>query len=192
MLACFDELGFLKWMVDNSSTILTEPTDIVAEVDGDFKSNDIFLDTRSGRVVKRQDYTLSANKSIIKCDGVDEVRLSELPLPCWIRVNGTPFWAEGPQIISATEPLFLFIEMAGEWKSQPVYIRADTQENLLNEVRTERDLRLTASDWTTQPDNGLGDNLRAAWLDYRQQLRDITTNQPNANIETVVWPVPPA
>jgi hypothetical protein len=54
------------------------------------------------------------------------------------------------------------------------------------QVRQDRDLKLTASDWTQVADAPVD---KAAWATYRQALRDITTQAgfPSA----VVWPVVP-
>jgi hypothetical protein len=43
-------------------------------------------------------------------------------------------------------------------------------------MRAQRDAWLAASDWTQLPDNGLSDEQRAAWADYRQALRDAPAN----------------
>lgn len=54
-------------------------------------------------------------------------------------------------------------------------------------VRTERNKLLVGSDWTQMPD--APDANKSAWSDYRQALRDITTQADPFNI---VWPVAPA
>ena len=43
-------------------------------------------------------------------------------------------------------------------------------------MRRQRDRLLTASDWTQLSDNGLSDEQRAAWAEYRQALRDAPAN----------------
>ncbi len=53
-------------------------------------------------------------------------------------------------------------------------------------VRTERNKRLIACDWTQLPDAPV-DTL--AWSDYRQELRDITLQPDPFNIQ---WPEEPA
>jgi len=53
-------------------------------------------------------------------------------------------------------------------------------------VRSERDLRLTRSDWTQLPDSTVD---KTAWASYRQQLRDIP--QTFTNVEDVVFPDTP-
>jgi hypothetical protein len=55
-------------------------------------------------------------------------------------------------------------------------------------VRTDRNARLAASDWTQLADNPLSGEDRALWADYRQALRDITTQADPFNIS---WPVEP-
>jgi len=52
-------------------------------------------------------------------------------------------------------------------------------------LREERDRRLTATDWRATIDYP-GDD-QAAWLEYRQALRDITEQDP----ENVTWPEEP-
>lgn len=44
--------------------------------------------------------------------------------------------------------------------------------NFMATMRKHRDALLAASDWTQMPDNGLTDEQRAAWAQYRQALRD--------------------
>ena len=55
------------------------------------------------------------------------------------------------------------------------------------QVRSERQMKLYASDWAVLPDSPVAD--RAAWEAYRQALRDITS-QPGFPID-VTWPVAP-
>ena len=56
-----------------------------------------------------------------------------------------------------------------------------------DEVRSERDARLTASDWTQVADAPVD---QQAWAAYRQALRDVP--QDYATPDAVVLPVPPA
>jgi hypothetical protein len=57
-------------------------------------------------------------------------------------------------------------------------------------VRSRRDGLLARSDWRLAPDNGLSDEARAAWIVYRQALRDLTSAFPSPDL--VEWPVPPS
>lgn len=56
-------------------------------------------------------------------------------------------------------------------------------------VRYQRDQKLVATDWTTLADVPLAPEVRAAWMAYRQALRDVTDQ---ADPDAVVWPAPPA
>lgn len=56
-------------------------------------------------------------------------------------------------------------------------------------LRTERNARLTACDWTQMPDAPLTSEQRTAWAVYRQALRDVP-EQEGVPLE-VSWPVKP-
>lgn len=57
------------------------------------------------------------------------------------------------------------------------------------EIRMERDRRLTATDWVVLRAADQGEPVPQAWLDYRQALRDITEQQGFPT--EVVWPEAP-
>ena len=54
-------------------------------------------------------------------------------------------------------------------------------------VRRMRNSELTASDWTQLPDGPLSTAKKTEWSVYRQELRDITTQQ---NPREITWPTP--
>lgn len=56
-------------------------------------------------------------------------------------------------------------------------------------IRHQRDQLLSACDWTQMPDVQLTDKQKAAWVVYRQELRDITTKMVNGTVQE--WPTPP-
>jgi len=56
-----------------------------------------------------------------------------------------------------------------------------------DEIRSQRDALLKASDWTQVADAPVD---AAAWAVYRQALRDVP--QDFASPDQVVWPVPPS
>ncbi len=60
-----------------------------------------------------------------------------------------------------------------------------------DEVRAMRTSLLSRSDWTMVPDSPLTEVQREGWRAYRQSLRDLPENQPNASLETVIWPKEP-
>lgn len=70
------------------------------------------------------------------------------------------------------------------------WIDPRTPETEWSLVRIKRDRLLTASDWTDtlSAKTRLGDELYQAWQDYRQILRDITTQPDPFNI---AWPQQP-
>ena len=41
------------------------------------------------------------------------------------------------------------------------------------ELRTERNALLVSSDWTQYNDSPLSDDVKASWVTYRQELRDL-------------------
>lgn len=55
-------------------------------------------------------------------------------------------------------------------------------------VRDERNAKLAACDWTQLGDAPLTDAQKTEWADYRQALRDITTQADPFNI---TWPTAP-
>ena len=60
--------------------------------------------------------------------------------------------------------------------------------NKWSEVRSIRTQYLSESDWTQLNDSPLTRGKKAEWIQYRQDLRDITTQPDPFNI---VWPVKP-
>jgi len=66
---------------------------------------------------------------------------------------------------------------------------AAEHERLLGLLRLERDVRLTACDWSQLLDAPLTPEALAAWRVYRQALRDLPDN--TADPASPVWPTPP-
>ena len=62
-------------------------------------------------------------------------------------------------------------------------------ESLWGNVRTERDRRLVVTDYTDLPNTPLTDECRANFINYRQQLRNITKTQTDPL--NIVWPTIP-
>ena len=56
----------------------------------------------------------------------------------------------------------------------------------MTSCRAERNRRLTECDWSTKSDVPMDEATRAAWLVYRQALRDVTAQEgfPDA----ITWP----
>lgn len=58
-----------------------------------------------------------------------------------------------------------------------------------DEIRKSRDRKLQECDWTALNDISLDENIKNAWKQYRQELRDITKQADPTNI---TWPIPPS
>jgi hypothetical protein len=62
------------------------------------------------------------------------------------------------------------------------------------QIRLDRGVKLSFSDWTQANDSPLSDEKKTEWRTYRQSLRDIMANLP-ADLddpENVVWPTEPS
>lgn len=66
-------------------------------------------------------------------------------------------------------------------------LQAALPQQKANDVRQERNQKLTACDWTQLPD--VDPAISSAWAPYRQALRDVP-EQPGFP-DNVQWPVPP-
>jgi hypothetical protein len=60
-------------------------------------------------------------------------------------------------------------------------------QNKWDEIRNLRTELLKECDWTVLPDSPVGEN-RTAWIQYRQELRNITSQE---NPFSIVWPTQP-
>ena len=59
-------------------------------------------------------------------------------------------------------------------------------------LRQRRNAMLSSSDWTVLPDSPLSATDKTAWLEYRQDLRDITEGvDTEAKVKAVVFPDKP-
>jgi len=65
-----------------------------------------------------------------------------------------------------------------------------TIEQLATAARSDRDARLTASDWVTLRAYEIGEEVPSEWLRYRAALRDITLQSGFPQV--IDWPQPPA
>lgn len=102
----------------------------------------------------------------------DSIDTSKFYLPQGVK---TPF----PEKPNTTYHVFDYT--IGQW------IDPRTSEGQWISIREERNLKLQNSDWTQLPDVPLA--TKEAWANYRQQLRDVTSQSDPFNI---VWPTPPA
>jgi|TARA_R110000782_G_scaffold121865_1_gene213029 hypothetical protein len=60
-------------------------------------------------------------------------------------------------------------------------------------IRQYRDYYIAQSDWTQTIDSPLSDSKKAEWQSYRQALRDIPANFPDAvSHDYITWPTQPS
>ena len=77
-------------------------------------------------------------------------------------------------------------EEEAEWDAMEAEYAAGADDRAAAEIRTERDVKLTESDWTQVVDAPVD---QAAWATYRQSLRDIPDQAGFPN--EVNWPDKP-
>jgi hypothetical protein len=77
-------------------------------------------------------------------------------------------------------------EEEAEWDAREAEYAAGADDRAAAEIRTERDAKLTESDWTQVVDAPVD---QAAWATYRQALRDIPEQAGFPN--TINWPTEP-
>lgn len=63
-----------------------------------------------------------------------------------------------------------------------------TYEEVAQNVLQKRDNLLKNSDWTQL--NDVPENIKIAWIPYRQALRDITSQEEYPY--NIIWPIPPS
>lgn len=61
---------------------------------------------------------------------------------------------------------------------------------LLEDLRRERNYRMSLCDWTQGADSPLSESKKQEWAEYRQLLRDFPDSV--LNLENPEWPVPPS
>lgn len=77
-------------------------------------------------------------------------------------------------------------EELADYNARLAEYKASENDRAAAEIRTERNAKLTQSDWTQVADAPVD---KAAWATYRQALRDIPSQAGFPN--EVVWPVEP-
>lgn len=101
-----------------------------------------------------------------------------------IDLNGYPYH------VITDDPLYEEVSAAAlDVVLDPEPVPQTETMNTWAQVRQERNLLLTLSDWTQLPDVNLTTELKGSWASYRQQLRDITEQFDDPG--KVVWPTPP-
>lgn len=79
-------------------------------------------------------------------------------------------------------------QINGAWTRGWTVTNKDTSKIAAN-VRSQRNQALSSSDWTQVADSPLTDAQKAEWATYRQQLRDITSQEGFP--ASISWPASP-
>ena len=70
--------------------------------------------------------------------------------------------------------------------------KAGAFDRAIGGLRQRRNALLSSSDWTVLSDSPLSETEKTAWLEYRQDLRDITEGlDTEAKVKAVVFPDKP-
>ena len=59
-----------------------------------------------------------------------------------------------------------------------------------NQLRYERNIRITNTDWVMLSDISMTTEKKEEWVTYRQALRDLPAN--TSDPENITWPTPPS
>ena len=65
-----------------------------------------------------------------------------------------------------------------------------TIEDIMNNVRAERNRLLSESDFIVMPDSNASDNCKASFIIYRQELRDLLNAEGFSPLD-ISWPIKP-
>lgn len=77
-------------------------------------------------------------------------------------------------------------------KPETIYTDAELNNQVLKSIRATRRNKLAESDWTQFADSPLTDKKKAEWATYRQALRDLPQEYPNAiSNDDIIWPTKP-
>lgn len=77
-------------------------------------------------------------------------------------------------------------------KPETIYTDAELNNQVLKSIRATRRNKLRESDWTQFADSPLTDKKKAEWATYRQALRDLPQEYPNAiSNDDIIWPTKP-
>ena len=96
-------------------------------------------------------------------------------------------WPEG------VDPIGSFYEPVKDPETGIISLVENTQKKTAaawTALRTERNARLAACDWTALSDAHLSQDKKDAWFAYRQSLRDLPENATDPT--QVTWPVSPS
>ncbi len=68
--------------------------------------------------------------------------------------------------------------------THPYHIQRKKNLNLKNNIRRERDNSLAKTDWVVLPHSPITGSKLDEWIQYRQDLRDVTSQTPPYTLPT--------
>ena len=103
------------------------------------------------------------------------------------------FWVECSDEVIADAWYYQTETSSCQLVPRPPEMMVNEYDQKLEYIRYERNLRLAASDWTQIADVVAAHDAAwsEAWNEYRQELRDMLSTITEANIDSVVYPIPP-
>jgi hypothetical protein len=137
---------------------------------------------------------LTANQ-FISWTKVNTLSVTEDVMQTIFDANAEPVYSQDPPAVNINQLAEWdgAIQKDGKWYRNWKIIEVPDRElelktQKLAELRFERNALLSKSDWTQVGDSPLSLDMKEKWATYRQELRNITTQ----NIDAVIWPIPPA
>jgi hypothetical protein len=118
----------------------------------------------------------------MSCFTFARVDPDSLKVTLMYNTNGGPKWAEGD--LECLAPFDVLADQAAlvddvvTLVSDPTKVQAKLDQ-AWSQLRTERNRRLAASDWTQLVDSHLSQEKKDAWAAYRQELRDLPDELAN-------------
>lgn len=138
------------------------------------------------------------DQSVCNFIGIDPILASPQPTPSLLETvfkegveqdslgNWVEKWALRPLFSDQMSEDGTAVVKTREEQEQEFLAKRDADQWVI--IRSDRNRRLTATDWTQVDDAPMSNIQKAAWASYRQALRDITTqSDPFAT----TWPEEP-
>lgn len=191
--AYFDFTGRFLYLATGDNQNIVHSGVILVTVDDDVDPNMIYYDLENRKLEERELIVLTADRTVLATDLDEKAIISGATPGSSLKINGDTEETvpdDGTIEVNPQGPGFFFVAPGFNRRGDALIIRSDTLAVLQEDVRAERNRRLSATDWTQMPDvvKSRGKAFAAKATEYRQQLRDLLDAQPHATIDTVEWP----
>jgi len=193
--AYFNFSGEFLYLASGDNQNVVHSGVIVVTVPDDMDVNSVYYDLEQGKMLDREPLELHCDRTVLAWDIGETATITGATPGSVLDINGTTEQApDSGEIEVEPKSAGAFFVAPGFNRSGPAcVIRVETLAVLQDELRTERNARLAATDWTQMPDvvKTRGKAFATKATEYRQALRDLLDTQPNATIDTVEWPDEP-